>query len=493
MKKALSVLLALLILLITAACASPGDKNSETSSADTDAGTGDNSTSSAETTIPENEIDNLGNVNFSGASYDILTRKSTSYEIKSDEISGDLVADAVHDRNVAVEERFGVNINIIELAGDWGDRDNFMAAVSNDVLAGTHDYDLVITHSAYIVNIAAKGCGYDMGLLENINFDKKWWCRKYVDNASMYGRYYTAMGDLGYTLYQYMMCIFFNKTIAASVNLPDLYEMVENGTWTFDKLKEYSYLIGQDLNGDGKHNELDRFGLGINNHTCRMTATFWDAKITSPNSEGRQVMNLPNEKYLGIYDMLYDLVYNHTENVFYIGEGSVTETNMFINEQLLFFSEKLGNAATMKDMQSEYGILPFPKYDEAQENYISSARDALSAILVVSDITDPTMVGTVTEALCMIGYQKITPSYYETSLKLKYLSDPTAMSMLDLIRDTMTFEFAATYTNSISLIFSTLGDNINKNVPSINSLVKASSKIWQNAIDKLYSDFEKLS
>jgi hypothetical protein len=166
---------------------------------------------------------------------------------------------------------------------------------------------------------------------------------------------------------------------------------------------------------------------------------------------------------------------------------------MFINDQLLFFSEKLGNAATMKDMQSEYGILPFPKYDEAQENYISSARVALSAILVVSDITDPAMVGTVTEALCMIGYQKITPAYYETSLKLKYLSDPTAMSMLDLIRDTMTFEFAATYTNSIALIFSTLGDNINKNVPSINSLVKASSKVWKNAIDKLYSDFEKLN
>ena len=308
----------------------------------------------------------------------------------------------------------------------------------------------------------------------------------------MYGSYYTAKADICYTLYAYMSYVFFNKSLAESVDLPDLYELVQNGTWTLEKLKQYAFLVGQDLDGNGIYNEKDRFGLGINNHFCRMTATFWDAKITVLGSDGKHAINLPNEKYYAIYETLFDLVHNHKENLFFADEGSVIQTNMFINDQLLFYTETLRNAATMKDMQSEYGILPIPKYDEQQENYISSARDFMTAILILVDITRPDMVGTITEALCMYGYQKITPAYYETTLKYKYLSDPVAMQMLDLIRDTMTFEFAAIYTNSINLIYSTLGTHVRDGTKSIATHVKANSKVWQKSIDILYEDFAKI-
>lgn len=498
MKKTICLLLALLTLTALCACApeNEGDDPAQTTAAPSDAADTTSADESSDTTPAEvttgaDEIDELGDVKFNNAVFDILTRKSTSYEIKSDELSGDLVRDAVYERNSAVEDRFAVDINIIELDGDWGARDTFMAAVANSVLGGTHDYDLVMTHSAYIVNIAAKGYGYDLNSLDEIDFDKKWWCRKYVDNASMFDRAYTAMGDLGYTLYQYMECVFFNKTLTEKASLPDLYAMVKDGSWTYDKMKEFSLLIGEDLNGDGVRNDSDLYGLAVNGHACRMTATFWDAGLTKTGADGKQVINIPNEKYLGIYDRLYDLVYNNKDNVHFAGEGA-TQTKFFINDQFMFFVEKLGNAEQMKDMASEYGILPFPKYDAAQENYISSARDALSAYLVVSDITEPEMVATVTEALCMIGYQKITPAYYETSLKLKYLNDPVAMEMLDLIRDTMTFEFAATYTNSIDLIYSILGDNVKNNVASISATVKGKSKVLQKLVDTLYAGFEKL-
>ena len=92
----------------------------------------------------------------------------------------------------------------------------------------------------------------------------------------------------------------------------------------------------------------------------------------------------------------------------------------------------------------------------------------------------------------MLGYREITPVYYETALKLKYLNDPDAMEMLDLIRDTMTFDFAATYTNALGLIFSTVGDNIKNNNPNITSNVKVNAKVWQKALDQLYASFEKL-
>lgn len=496
MKKIICLILAALTISALVACATPSDNNDQTttsSSATSDSSaSGNDTTTPTDSTTGADEADDLGDVKFTGSTYDILTRELTAYEVFAEDISGDMVADSVHQRNTTIEERFGIKINVIKQPGNWDNRESFMATISNSVMAGTHDFDLVMTHSAYIVNIASSGNGYNLYDLENIDFNKKWWCKKYVDNASMFDRAYTAMGDIGYTLYEYMECVFFNKKLAEDAGVPDLYPIVQSGDWTYEKFKQYSLLVGEDLDGSGTRDGADRYGLGINNHACRMTATFWDAKMTVPGADGKQTINLPNEKYLAIYDELYSLIYNNPENVFFTPEGAVIETKMFMNDQLMFFVEKLGNAVTMKDMTSEYGIVPFPKYNSDQKEYISSARDALSAILVVSDITEPKMVGTVTEAMCMIGYQTITPAYYETSLKLKYLSDPVAMEMLDLIRDTMTFDFAATYTNSLSLIYSVLGDNIKNGTPSIASLVKGSSKVWQRAIDTLYGAFEKL-
>lgn len=495
MKKFICFLLACMTVVVLVACANPGDGDDNPSTSDTTSSSGspsDTTPQAPDTTSP-NEADDLGDVRFEGSTYDIISRESTAYEVESSGISGDLVADAVHQRNVSVEERFGVKVNVIKKPGDWATRDDFMNAVSNSVLAGTHDYDLVMTHSAYIVNLAVNGNGYDLYELDSIDFDKKWWCRKYVDNASMLDRAYTAMGDIGYTLYEYMECVFFNKKLAEDAGVPDLYSMVKAGEWTFEKLKEYSMLVGEDLDGNGVYDSADRYGLGTNGHACRMTATFWETQMTVKNSEGRWTINLPNEKYLKVYDELYSLVYDNPEHVFFIGEGQKVETQMFANDQLMFFIETMGRAVSMKDMTSEYGIVPYPKYNTEQENYVSSARDALSAVLVVKDITEPEMVGAVTEAMCMLGYRNITPVYYETTLKLKYLSEPNAVEMLDLIRDTMTFDFAATYTNSLSLIYSTMGDNIKNGNISITSLVKGSSKIWQKELDKLYTAFEKLN
>ncbi len=501
MRKLISLLLcAMVVLTLVAALASCADGDGKgnattTPSPDaqspTDTATDPGNTGS-DTTTGADEADDLGDIRFEGSTYDILSRELTAYEVESGDISGDLVGDAVHSRNVAIEERFGIKINVVKKPGNWDNRDAFMATVNNSIMAGTHDYDLVMTHSAYIVNLALNGSGYDLYELENIDFSKKWWCRKYVDNAAVFDRAYTAMGDIGYTLYEYMECVFFNKKLAEDAGVPELYPMVKSGEWTYDKFKEYSMLVGEDLDGNGTRDSLDRYGLGINNHACRMAVTFWDAKLTVLGADGRQVINLPNERYLAIYNELYSLVYDNPENVFFTNEGSKIETQMFMNDQLLFFVEKLGNAVTMKDMTSEYGIVPFPKYNAEQENYISSARDALSAILVVSDITEPEMVGTVTEAMCMLGYREITPVYYETALKLKYLGDPDAMEMLDLIRDTMTFDFAATYTNAIGLIFSTVGESIRYNKPNITSNIKAQAKIWQKALDQLYESFAKL-
>jgi hypothetical protein len=92
----------------------------------------------------------------------------------------------------------------------------------------------------------------------------------------------------------------------------------------------------------------------------------------------------------------------------------------------------------------------------------------------------------------MYGYREITPAYYETTLKLKYLSDETAMSMLDLIRDNVDFDFAILYTVPLSTMYSFYGESMANAVPSIAGAMKAQAKAWQKLLDKMYDDFEKV-
>ena len=165
---------------------------------------------------------------------------------------------------------------------------------------------------------------------------------------------------------------------------------------------------------------------------------------------------------------------------------------MFTNDQLLFFTERLSRAALMKEMDSEYGIIPFPKYDANQAEYVSATRDSHSGMMVANNIVNPDLVGTTIEALCMYGYTEVTPAYYETTLKLKYLSDETAMSMLDLIRDNVDFDFAILYTVPLSTMYSFYGEKIAAATPSVASAVKAQAKAWQNLLNKMYTDFEKV-
>ncbi|MBQ7321161.1 MAG: extracellular solute-binding protein [Clostridia bacterium] len=495
MKRALSLILAMLMLVMTvAACGAKPDDSTDTT---TTAPIGDTATTTAEvtTTMPEETVapelrDDIPEVNFNGEAFKVLIREETKHEMTSLEVTGDLVGDAVYNREIAVEDRLGVAIEVHTIKGNWDFRNDFIAHVSNSILGGDHEFDIAMTHNAYLASMILRGLATDMNELEDIDFSKKWWCQKYVENIAINGSVYSAMGDIGVSLYEYLEATYFNKKIAEEHKITDLYELVESGNWTFAKMMEYVKQVGSDLNGDGKLDQNDLFGLAIDNHNVRYTATIWQTEITKPTEDGKRTFNLPNERYVNCYETLYHGIYDNTQVLY--DASNVHGLKMFTNDQLLFFTERLSRAAHMKEMESEYGIIPFPKYDENQTEYVSATRDSHSGLMVANNIQNPKLVGTTIEALCMYGYKEVTPAYYETTLKLKYLSDETAMSMLDLIRDSVDFDFAILYTVPLSTMYSFYGAQMDNGTASIAAAVKAQSKAWQKLLDKMYEDFDKV-
>ena len=217
MKRTLALLLAIIMLAATvASCGAKTDTTVDT----TTAAVTDQSTTVAVAeelptdTLPPEEQDTLPDVRFDGETFTALLREDTKYELQSEEISGDLLSDAVYQRNLNIEERFGVKIRTLTAPGGWDDREDFIGRVTNSVLGGDHEFDMVLTHNSYMNTMPIKGLAYDLATLENLDFSKKWWHSGYMDNAEINGAIYTAAGDIGVTVYEYLEVVFFNKKIA---------------------------------------------------------------------------------------------------------------------------------------------------------------------------------------------------------------------------------------------------------------------------------------
>jgi len=496
MKRALALMLALLMLVTSiAACGAKDTQTDDTTTAAPSAGndttTADTTTAAPAETLPPELQDTLPEVRYDGKTFTTLIRESTKHEMLSEEITGDLVGDATYERNLAVEERFGVQLHVLPEPGDWGHRDAFMARVSNSILGGDHEFDIAMGHASYIHAMPAQGLAYDLTQIDSLDFSKKWWHSGYMENVNINGAIYSAAGDIGVTVYEYLEVVFFNKKLAEQNQIEDLYGTVQSGAWTFDKMLEYAQRVTSDLDGNGVYDESDLFGLAIDAHNLRYLPTYWEADITVVGSDGMRDFNLPSEKYIDAYDKAYAMVYDY-DYVFYAGDSERDDTAMFVRDQVLFHTDRLCRAAQMKEMDSEYGIIPFPKYNEEQENYITTIDDPLSPIMILNNVEDPDMVGTIVEALCMYGYEKVTPAYYETTLKLKYLSDEVAMGMIDLIRDSVVLDFAMIYNSQLGSIYSYISNSVHSNIPNITSGVKAQSKAWQKTLERFYSNYEKI-
>ena len=88
------------------------------------------------------------------------------------------------------------------------------------------------------------------------------------------------------------------------------------------------------------------------------------------------------------YEKIRSLAYENPD-VYYNKGGNVEGTiDVFTQNRALFFASVLGDAEKMRDMNSDFGIIPFPKLNEAQEQYKTTSRDNRSMFCIPTDVKD---------------------------------------------------------------------------------------------------------
>ena len=129
-KKTTSVTLLVSILFSAVACSESGKELQENKNTSSDASV--STTCGADESTDRDSIsDDLPEKDYGGTVFTILDRTDLDYEFAAEEENADLMNDAIYRRNVAVEDRFGVDIQTYPLPCSWGDQ----ATAFNNTLA----------------------------------------------------------------------------------------------------------------------------------------------------------------------------------------------------------------------------------------------------------------------------------------------------------------------------------------------------------------------
>lgn len=96
-----------------------------------------------------------------------------------------------------------------------------------------------------------------------------------------------------------------------------------------------------------------------------------------------------------------------------------------------------------RNVEHEFGILPYPKFDENQDNYIALDWTGLMCAPLVAE--DHDIIGEVMELYAYYSSEEVLPAYYDIVLGEKLSRDPESRDMLDLIFDGIVFDAGMNY------------------------------------------------
>lgn len=213
----------------------------------------------------------------------------------------------------------------------------------------------------------------------------------------------------------------------------------------FDKLFSMTKEIYSDLDGDGKKSSGDFFGVGMGQTYIDNAYYSCGLRVVEQDKEMGQKLSadFSGEKAVAFIEK-FTTALHHTDSC--VQAVAADMNTAFKNKQLIFLLNSLTAASTtLRDADFQYGVLPSPKLDEAQENYITTASYTGSMYAIPRDAKDPDISSAVIEALASEGYYRVAPAFFETALKVKYSSDDDSARMYDIIKGSVMYDFGRVY------------------------------------------------
>ena len=427
-------------LLLLAAFAGCGDKTPASTTASSD--------NAEQTTVQTGEA--LGvpeTADYGGAAFNILSAGSVAYnDFDFDEESSLALDNAQYKRRRLVEENYKVEIHEdIKQAYSSGGGPGFMQ-ISTDVSAGDCSYDLALIAGYDVSVLAYSGLLYDLNSVPGIDLSKSWWDQKANESLSVNGVMFFTTGEITCSDNNAAFVILFNKGLLKDYELENPYTLVYDGEWTMDKFAELCKTVTEDLDQNGTMDANDRFGLLVWDDSVVGIVNAAGQRCCTINADGNIELTLYNETTVSALEKYFSIAYDTQYAYTYQRVSGYNEQELWSGNHGLFWTTWLGIVPRYREMENDFGILPYPKLNTAQTDYYTTVASYNSQFICMPLIqNDVERAGTITEALAYYGKKVVTPAYYDVNLIGQSTRDEESEDMLKIIFDNLVFDIGYYY------------------------------------------------
>lgn len=392
-----------------------------------------------ETAVPEETLNQYGDklpegLDFEEYEFRVMTYKGGNVDdqwacyIDVDEANGSLMNDAAYNRNLLVEERLNVKLSCIESCG-WGKvTDTLMASA----LADSDDYDYAVISSNEVCTPAVtQNAMYNILDLPYIDQSASYYFKKASEVFKINDYQYFLAGEYTYPLLSSVYCIF-NKEKWNEWQLEDPYQLVYDGAWTYDQMMSLLKDTYQDLNGDGKSDMEDFHGFttaAVNEMLTYMYPAFGGVSVQFDDAGVH--FPLYNDKNVEIIERLVSLKEN--PDVY-----TCDSWDHFFNGNSLICLYG-SSMERLRHSEFDVGLLPSPKFDENQQDYITYMCGGMTAVPVTA--ANPERTGAIIEALFSASHQYITDAFIDNYVEQRVIRDEDSINMYRLIVETGIYDF----------------------------------------------------
>ena len=417
---------------------------------------------------------------------------ASNIEFFAEDQNGEGVNDALYFRNITVEDRLGVELIFVPSVGKYEVQDEFLSKVTNDITSGLCEFDVLASYSMTIASASYKGYAQDMRQFDILDFDKPWWPDNLLAESTIYDKLYFASGDISTNLLYMMYCCFFNKNILEDNGLESPYDLVDKNQWTLDKMIAMSENIYQDNNGNNTQDDEDTYAFNV--HSSVYLDPFYfgaGLKTMDKNSDGVPVVSADFSS-----EKAADLVAKVRSYLLDGNNAYISNHKVFMNGRALFSYNNVQLASKgLQDVEFNFGIVPVPKYDSAQENFYTVLSFPYTLYCISSGSQHSESAAVVLECMASEGYRQVTPVLFEVSMKYKYASDDKTSQMYDILRESTSFDIGRLFAMDFNKI---TFQHFRKSVDGTGSTeyltaVKTQIKMLERLVTKFAETFEAMN
>ncbi len=492
MKKTLAILLALAMLLPTFISCSESTANNDQAASENPSDPG------AVTPVEEEEEDptaalyaDLPTGDYGGFAFTFLNNISNfAYTLMSaEELTGEGINDAIFNRNHKVEDT--LNIQIAEQLVGYAEVNSGMNAA---IAAGDDTYSCFWNEAGFVSSFGTSGKLLNVNEISSLNLAKPWWEGQAMSEIQVLDKLFYLVGDIHLMFKESFWMCGYNRTLLDQSQLENPYDLVKEGTWTIDRMKTEMETVALDLNGDGVMDGNDRFGVTCYSgcfHPFYMAA---DEVLITRNADGIPENVTLGDRFFAVYEKIVSAMFSDDAVSRYVCMDGKTQNiaqyengwhGVFLSGHALFYLEPIGSLKKLREMDNEFGIVPFPKYDDAQKNYVTYIATYAAMCGIPITNSDPERTGVILENLCAESHGDLRQAYVDTTLNFKYIRDEESKEMLDLILSTGRFNLCDLL--GVGAIKDALASNASAGKTEVASAIQKMEKVADKTLDKSLS------